>query len=124
HHGYDFATWSLLGSDLREVDGRYVANGDPLRFIHFSGLDSGTIDKAIGWWLGPDNRETFVALYQEYLASLQQHGQAALGKTPWSYNAYADGRPIAREARVAYREPEAWVRIPQPFASSDAAILQ
>src|SRR5690606_21139338 len=33
HHGYDFATWSLLGSDLREVDGRYVANGDPLRFI-------------------------------------------------------------------------------------------
>lgn len=124
HHGYDFATWSLLGSDLRGSEGNYVANGDPLRFIHFSGLDSGTIDKAIGWWLGPDNRETFVALYGEYRALLERHGQATLGKTPWSYATYANGRPIAREARVAYRDQALWARIPQPFASSDAEILQ
>ena len=49
-------TWSLLGSELVETQAGYVANGDPLRFIHFSGLDSGTIDKAIGWWLTDDNR--------------------------------------------------------------------
>lgn len=124
HHGYDFATWSLLGSDLRSGSGGgYVVNGDPLRFIHFSGLDSGTIDKAIGWWLGPDNRETFVALYDEYRTLLERHGQAALGKAPWSYSDYADGRPIAREARVAYRDQALWARIPEPFAASDAEIL-
>ena len=125
HHGYDFATWSLLGSDLRAApSGGYAANGDPLRFIHFSGLDSGTIDKAIGWWLTPDNRDTFAALYAEYLGLLERHGQAALGKTPWSYATYLDGRAIAREARVAYRDPALWARIPQPFASSDAEVLQ
>lgn len=121
HHGYDFATWSLLGSDLRRDEGGYVVNGDPLRFIHFSGLDSGTIDKAIGWWLTPDNRGTFVALYDEYRALLEKHGQSTLGKTPWSYACYADGQPIALAARVAYRSPALWESIPRPFEAGNAA---
>lgn len=123
HHGYDFATWSLLGSDLREVDGEYVVNGDRLRFIHFSGLDSGTIDKAIGWWLTDDNRATFVALYKQYLALLEQHGQSVIGKTPWSYGTYAGGDKIANAARVVYRSPEWWERVPRPFEATDATFL-
>jgi hypothetical protein len=122
HHGYDFATWSLLNSDLREVDGHYVINGDPLRFIHFSGLDSGTIDKAIGWWLTGKNRATFVKLYGQYKALLQAHGQAKLGKLPWSYATYTDGRKISNAARVAYRNRELWEKIPEPFSASDDAI--
>lgn len=123
HHGYDFATWSLLGSELVETPAGYVANGDPLRFIHFSGLDSGTIDKAIGWWLTPANSATFVKLYAEYRALLEKHGQATLGKTPWSYATYADGRKIALQARVAYRNPELWDAVPRPFEASDAAFV-
>lgn len=125
HHGYDFATWSLLGSDLREVaPARYVVNGDPLRFIHFSGLDSGTIDKAIGWWLTDDNRDGFVKLYAEYRALLDLHGQQTLGRTPWSYSNYHDGAPVSREARVAFRDQSLWPLVPDPFAASDAAILE
>ncbi|MBY4597474.1 hypothetical protein K3217_18320 [bacterium BD-1] len=123
HHGYDFATWSLLGSELVETSSGYVANGDPLRFIHFSGLDSGTIDKAIGWWLTPANSATFVKLYAEYRALLEKHGQATLGKTPWSYATYADGRKIALQARVAYRNPELWDAVPRPFEAGDATFL-
>lgn len=123
HHGYDFATWSLLGSDLREVDGQYVINGDPLRFIHFSGLDSGTIDKAIGWWLTEDNRDTFVKLYAEYLAHIERHGQSRLGKTPWSYASYSGGAPIALKSRIAYRDQALWVQVPCPFDANDAAFL-
>lgn len=123
HHGYDFATWSLLNSDLREVDGRYVVNGDPLRFIHFSGLDSGTIDKAIGWWLTENNRNTFVDLYEAYKQLLVDHGQATLGSSPWSYANYADGRKVSNDARVAYRNWELWERVPEPFSSSDEEIL-
>jgi hypothetical protein len=122
HHGYDFATWSLLGSDLCRAENGYVVNGDPLRFIHFSGLDSGTIDKAIGWWLTDKNKNVFVALYQEYRQLLLRHGQETLGKLPWSYATYADGKMIAKKARLAYRERELWVRIPAPFDSSDAEI--
>ena len=122
HHGYDFATWSLLDSDLRRVDGALVVNGDPLRFIHFSGLDSGTIDKAIGWWLTDKNKETFVELYSEYKGLLAQHGQETLGKTPWTYARYDSGEPISAEARVAYRKPELWAKFPRPFAESNIHI--
>lgn len=123
HHGYDFATWSLLGSDLREEGDGYVVNGDPLRFIHFSGLDSGTIDKAIGWWLTDQNKDAFVALYRDYKRLLEKHGQEELGKMPWTYQAYTDGQSIGKKARLAYREPELWELIPAPFSSSDDEIL-
>lgn len=122
HHGYDFATWSLLNSDLRQVGGGYQINGDPLRFIHFSGLDSGTIDKAIGWWLAADNRDTFVELYKEYKQLLLKHGQEKLGKLPWTYANYADGRKISKEARVAYRNKALWEVVPSPFDASDREI--
>jgi hypothetical protein len=124
HHGYDFATWSLLGSDLRQVDGRYIVNGDPLRFIHFSGLDSGTIDKAIGWWLTDENKDTFVFLYKEYLGLLAHHGQERLGKLPWTYSTYADGRPVGKAARIAYRNSRLWQTFPSPFDVDDVQILQ
>ncbi|ODT94360.1 MAG: hypothetical protein ABS82_10760 [Rhodanobacter sp. SCN 67-45] len=123
HHGYDFATWSLLNSDLRQEGNAYQVNGDPLRFIHFSGLDSGTIDKAIGWWLTDNNRETFVKLYNEYKQLLIEHGQETLGKLPWTYANYSDGRKISNEARVAYRARELWDAVPSPFGSSDRNIL-
>jgi hypothetical protein len=124
HHGYDFATWSLLGSDLREQPGQgYVVNGDPLRFIHFSGLDSGTIDKAIGWWLTDDNRACFESLYRAYLQGLERHGQERLGKLPWTYATYHDGRSVSRETRVAFRDQALWPKFPDPFAASDEQIL-
>ena len=122
HHGYDFATWSLLGSDLHARDDGYLVNGDPLRFIHFSGLDSGTIDKAIGWWLTDGNRADFVALYADYKRRLAENGQATLGRTPWSYSNYDDGRPISNATRVAYRDPELWAKFPSPFSASDAEV--
>lgn len=122
HHGYDFATWSLLDSDLRKAGHGYVVNGDPLRFIHFSGLDSGTIDKAIGWWLREDNREDFVALYTQYLALLDAHGQQTLGSIRWSYADYTSGEKIEIGARVAYRDPDMWERYPEPFGEGNAVL--
>lgn len=125
HHGYDFATWSLQGSDVRRSeDGSHVVNGDPLRFIHFSGLDSGMIDRAMDWWLTKDNRSAFEALYRDYQARLQGHGQRELGKTPWSYARYADGSVISNESRVRYRAPALWAAVPQPFDANDAQIQQ
>ncbi|WAC63029.1 hypothetical protein OVA13_16880 [Pseudoxanthomonas sp. SL93] len=122
HHGYDFATWSLLGSDLHAAGDAYVVNGDPLRFIHFSGLDSGTIDKAIGWWLTDENKSCFVDLYEEYKHRLEANGQSELGKMPWSYANYDDGKLIATTTRIAFRDPELWHKFPSPFSASDAEI--
>lgn len=122
HHGYDFATWSLLGSDLRQQEDGYVVNGDPLRFIHFSGLDSGTIEKAIGWWLEEGNKQVFCKLFEEYKQALDSFGQQEYGRLPWSYNAYSNGSSITRSVRVLYRDPALWSSIPRPFESSDSEI--
>lgn len=122
HHGYDFATWSLLNSDLHRHGDAYQVNGDPLRFIHFSGLDSGTIDRAIGWWLNDGNRDTFVKLYGEYKQLIVKHGQETLGKSPWTYANYSDGRKISNGTRVAYRNRDLWDAAPSPFESSDREI--
>jgi len=122
HHGYDFATWSLLGSDLHPAPGGYLVNGDPLRFIHFSGLDSGMIERAMGWWLTQDNRATFEKLYREYVALLEAHGQSRIGKTPWSYATYASGEKVTNEVRVLYRNPELWEKVPRPFEASNSGI--
>ena len=40
HHGYDFATWSLLGSELVETQAGYAANGDPLPNVVPAGPDN------------------------------------------------------------------------------------
>jgi len=122
HHGYDFATWSLLGSDLRQQENGYVVNGDPLRFIHFSGLDSGTIEKAIGWWLEEGNKQVFCKLFDEYKQTLDGFGQKEYGRLPWSYNSYSSGAPIKKSVRVLYRDPALWSSIPTPFESSDSEI--
>lgn len=122
HQGYDFATWSLLGSDLRAYEDGYIVNGDPLRFIHFSGLDSGTIDKAITWWLTEDNRSCFVELYEDYKRRLEARGQSTLGKLPWSYANYDSGQPISKSTRIAFRDSALWQRFPAPFAASDSEI--
>lgn len=123
HHGYDFATWSLLGSRMERRDGGYLVNGDSLRFIHFSGLDSGMIDRAIGWWLTPDSGDVFPELYAAYRRLLDDMGQQELGRQPWSYACYHSGERIADAARVAYRDRALWERVPRPFEASNQEIL-
>jgi len=124
HHGYDFATWSLLGSDLRVTDGHYVVNGDPLRFIHFSGIDSLTIDRVIKQWLTPDNSSVFIDLYQKYKNLLVANGAETLSKIPWSYGHYDSGEPIKKKARMAYRKQEILKLLPAPFSTSNAFIIK
>lgn len=123
HHGYDFATWSLMGCTLASTAEGYTVNGDPLRFVHFSGVDSDIIQRVMRDWMTDSNRPIFAKLHQEYLELLAHHGQATLGKLPWSYNVFQSGEVIAREARVAYRDPEAWNKVPEPFLASNREIL-
>jgi hypothetical protein len=124
HHGYDFATWSLLNCCLEELDGEIFVNGDPLRFIHFSGLDGGTVKWAVDQWLhDPNGKKIFECLYEEYMAEHNEHDVAGLSKIPWSYAVYDDGKPISKTARLIFREAGDTSGLINPFAAGEAAIL-
>lgn len=124
HHGYDFATWSLMGAELTKIDEKIVINGDPLRFIHFSGFDNGTIEAVMGrWMLNDHNRDIFLELYQEYSTELSAYNQAQLSRTPWSYATYESGSKIDSEARKRYRDTQLQEMLPKPFLGDNRVIL-
>ena len=124
HHGYDFATWSLLNCQLEEVDGNILVNGDSLRFIHFSGLDGGTIDWAMEQWLqDPVGKDIFARLYKEYQAEHKENDTLGFSKILWSYASYNDGATISKKARYIFREEEESAQTMDPFETGETAIL-
>lgn len=103
HRGYDFATWSLMNSNFQKNGDKYTVNGDPLRFIHFSGYDGGTVKWAIDKWLPNKENNPFMELYLNYERALIANGQNQLGKIPWSYDYYDSGEMISKPVRLVFR---------------------
>ncbi len=116
HRGYDFATWSLLNSRVSFTGGKYFIHDDELRFAHFSGYDSGTVEWAIRKWLPDETRSAFRDLYHKYIDTLESNGQSALSRVKWSYDHYDSGRKISRRARlIARRHYEQCSLVENPF---------
>lgn len=100
--GWNVATWNLTHREVAgTVDSGFTVNGRPLRFYHFSGLDSGAqlamLDKY---------GRSMPALYELrdwYLERCEALGGVAGGRPPWSYERFDNGAPIERRHRVLYR---------------------
>ena len=101
HHGYDFAPWSLLNCNMETRGSEYYIEGDPLRFIHFSGLGH-SAEKCMKDWL-PEGEHPFKELYARYKSIHDANNTDNISKTPWSYSRYESGEPIDDEIRIAYR---------------------
>ncbi len=104
HHGYNFATWSLLHADMRCAGTEYTVNGDPLRFIHFSGTDSGTVDRAVRDWACGETRALFAGLHADYRKRLHDFDHDRASALPWSYGRYHNGEAVQNAARIAFRD--------------------
>ena len=100
HHGYDFAPWSLLNCNMETRESEYYIEGDPLRFIHFSGLGH-SAEKCMKDWL-PEGEHPFKELYARYKSIHDANNTDNISKTPWSYSRYESGEPIDDEIRIAY----------------------
>lgn len=123
HRGYDFATWSLLGCEMTEEDGKYYVKGDPLRFVHFSGYGA-TIEKCMRDWL-PEGEHLFKNLYKEYSKKHEENNMDKVSKTPWSYDEYYSNEKIADKLRVQYRSnSDVMFSIEDPFALSNKQIAR
>ena len=125
HKGYDFATWSLMNSQVNERDGQIFIGEDPLRFIHFSGYDSGTIDWAIKEWLPNPESNPFVDLYKVYASEMEVAGQSKMGKYPWGYQCYISGEKVDNKVRIDYRgNYDLQFSIENPFEYSNEWFMQ
>lgn len=121
HHGYDFATWSLLDCGMTKKDGAYFVKGDPLRFIHFSGYGD-VIEKCMRDWL-PDGEHPFRELYQDYARKHERNDADKVSKTEWSYAVYDSGEKIEDALRIRYRENyEVMFEMEDPFALGNKQI--
>ena len=118
HHGYDFAPWSLLNCGLTKDGDQYYVQGDPLRFIHFSGFGP-SAEKCMREWL-PSDEVVFHQLYKEYGELHDVNNADGISSTPWSYASYHSGELIDDSIRTAYRgNYDVMFLLDDPFAMSN-----
>lgn len=123
HHGYDFAPWSLMGCTITQDAESYYIEGDPLRFIHFSGFGS-SAENCIEKWL-PESGMLFKTLYTQYTVEHNRNDIDQISKTPWSYATYYSGEKIDLSVREAYRANyDVMFLYQDPFEYSNAEYYQ
>ncbi len=106
HPGYNVAYWNLHGRDLTHDpagDG-YLANGRPLIFFHFSGIDPHHLDLVSKY----QNRFTFAELglardlYHHYRELILAAGFDECRHWPYAYGSFKSGVAIPDGARELY----------------------
>ena len=121
HHGYDFAPWSLLNCNMEKKNNNYFVEGEPLRFIHFSGYGA-SAQKCMRDWL-PEGDHLFRELYADYSKLHDKNDSDNVSKSPWSYANYYSGEKIENNLRAKYRaDYDVMFSIEDPFALSNKEI--
>jgi glycosyltransferase involved in cell wall biosynthesis len=101
---YNVAYWNLHSRTLERVDGRYLVNGRPLAFFHFSGFDpahplrlSHHQDR-----IDVTAEPVLEGLLAEYAREVKAQGHGTSRRWPYSYLALADGTGIDDTVRALY----------------------
>jgi hypothetical protein len=118
---YNVANWNIQSRNLTNVGHDYRVNGRPLRFVHFSMLDSGR-DLYYFHRHVPASNPIF-AMRQTYVSDLDSFDVVARSRMQWSYDFYRSGERIDPEARRAWqRFPQLRRRFADPFAQSNVGM--
>ena len=107
HPGANLAHWNLHERELvKTADGRFLVNGEPLLFIHFSGADLDAPENVSRYAPDLDGKASpaWGELLRRYAASLREEGLEETASFPYSYACYADGREIYPEDRQKFWE--------------------
>ena len=98
HPGYNAAYWNLPHRKIsRDSAGKYLVNGEPLGFFHFSGFNPRTptvISKhqtRLSW---RDLDDAAQSLYRGYAAMLAANGCRETSAWPYAYAAFRNGTQI------------------------------
>jgi hypothetical protein len=118
HPGYNVAPWNLSRRKvLLAPDGTTRVGDFPVRFVHFSGMDSGANDGMLNKYAEPTS--AIFGLRDKYVMKCGEAGQHQYEKKRWTYGHYSDGTAISNSDRVFYRaRPDVQARFPDPFDTS------
>ena len=106
--GYDVAYWNLHSRPIERRDGRYLAAGSPLRFMHYSGFDPlepGKLSKHQNR-IRLTPREPLARLCERYAEQVLANGHAEAREWSYAYDALPDGMPLDHVTRAAYVRAE------------------
>ena len=117
HAGYDYATWSLPSSFIEKKNNSYFIDGDELRFIHFSGIDSFTPEWVYNRQSDTSKNASYLELLNNYRSKLKEYD---IGDCDWSYNFFNSGEKILDKTRLVYRKAN--LSIDDPYELSNRKI--
>lgn len=119
HPGYNVANWNISHRHIEKRPDRLYVNGEPLRFIHFSGIDTGRDLRIFNRYV-PDAENVIFQLRSDYKRQVASLDDDNLCERPWSYDFYDNGRRVSLEARFVYRNNATLLtRFPHPFGEND-----
>jgi glycosyltransferase involved in cell wall biosynthesis len=106
HDGYNVAYWNLEQRRIARKGDVITVNGQPLRFLHFSGFapDLGSRVSRHHHALTLADIGDARGLYEDYRAALCAAGHDTFRHAPYPFGSFVDGTPIPDAARAAYRE--------------------
>ncbi|MFZ5483249.1 MAG: glycosyltransferase [Pseudomonadota bacterium] len=117
--GYNVAYWNLMHRRIDCADGVWRANGEPISFFHFSGVDP----RNPGIFSKHQDRYTVQSigelrgLYEHYVDQLKRNGYFDMVKIPYGYGRLADGTRVHPAMRAYFRQclDAGTTAIKQPF---------
>src|SRR5262245_4824906 len=124
HDGYDVAYWNLPHRQITADGERFLVNGSPLVFFHFSGLDPA---KPEGFSKHQNRYRLSTVgaaapLIRAYCEAVRLQGLQTCRTWPYAYGFLNDGSPLPDVVRQLYRtstEIEEWAGS-DPFAITAA----
>lgn len=130
HPGYNLAYWNLPHRPLSLADdGRLLADGEPVAFIHFSGVDvhHPEIFSKHQNRFDITNIGVLRSTYEQYVAQLQANGYDDYLKISYRYGKLRDGTRITQEIREIFRHKfdiGSAAQTQDPFALPGSAFVE
>jgi len=103
HPGYNIATWNIENRIFsRDENGKLLVNEQEVRFIHFSGFDSGAHVRAIEKYAA--DQPIFGELSASYTVELDRNSVVSIETQPWRFSQNRFGEKIQPSWRRRYRD--------------------